>query len=167
LSIKLNETLTLYTEKGMVGKVEVKTPTLSVLDAIALIIGIVVGAGIFETPSLVATTAGSGGVMLLTWLLGGGISLVGALCYAELTTTYPHPGGNYYYFQRAFGQGVPLYPLTPLLFAAICAYMLQSSLAYIGRLGALVSVAVLLVGVPLLLLARRMRNANFDSRREK
>jgi amino acid transporter len=37
---------------------------------------------------------------LLTWLLGGGISLIGALCYAELATTYPHAGGNYYYLIR-------------------------------------------------------------------
>ncbi len=90
----------------MVSKVVVARSTLSVPDAVALIVGIVLGAGIFETPSLVVANAGSGGIALLAWLLGGGVSFVGALCYAELTTTYPHPGGNYYYFQRAFGQGV-------------------------------------------------------------
>jgi len=46
---------------------------------------------------------GSGGVALLAWL-GGGMSLVGALCYAELATAYPHAGGNYHYLQRAFGK---------------------------------------------------------------
>lgn len=81
-------------------------PTLSVKDAVAIIVGIVIGAGIFETPSLVAANSHSVTMVMLTWLLGGGISLVGALCYAELASTYPHPGGNYYYFQRAFGRSV-------------------------------------------------------------
>lgn len=90
----------------MVAKQPVIRSTLSVLDAVALIVGLVIGAGIFETPSLVAANASSAGEALLIWLLGGGISLVGALCYAELATAYPHPGGNYYYFQRAFGQGI-------------------------------------------------------------
>lgn len=79
-------------------------PTLSVRDAGALILGMVVGAGIFETPALVATNAGSEGVVMLAWLLGGGMSLVGALCYAELATAYPHSGGNYHYLMRAFGK---------------------------------------------------------------
>ncbi len=79
-------------------------PTLSLVDAIAIIVGIVIGAGIFETPALVAGNVDSGGTAMMAWLLGGGISLVGALCYAELATTYPHPGGNYYYLKRAFGE---------------------------------------------------------------
>jgi len=90
----------------MIGKVTALKPTLRVIDTVALIVGLVIGAGIFETPSLVAANIGNADTALLTWLLGGVISLVGALCYAELATTYPHPGGNYYYFQRAFGPGV-------------------------------------------------------------
>jgi amino acid transporter len=78
--------------------------TLSVLDAVALIVGIVVGVGIFKTPSLVAANSESPGFFLLIWVLGGIVSFVGALCYAELTTAYPHPGGEYYYLTRAFGR---------------------------------------------------------------
>ncbi|HVR42183.1 MAG TPA: amino acid permease [Thermoanaerobaculia bacterium] len=78
-------------------------PTLASIDAIALIVGIVVGAAIFETPSLVAANAGSAPAILGSWLLGGLISIVGALCYAELATAYPHPGGDYHYLTRAFG----------------------------------------------------------------
>ena len=78
--------------------------TLSVLDAVALIVGIVVGVGIFKTPSLVAANSSSVFVFLLTWVIGGAISFVGALCYAELATAYPHPGGEYHYLTRAFGQ---------------------------------------------------------------
>ena len=51
---------------------------------------------------------------------------------------------------------VPLYPLTPLLFCAVCVYMLYSSVAY-HRLGTLVGIGVLLAGLPLLLLARRQQ----------
>jgi basic amino acid/polyamine antiporter, APA family len=79
-------------------------PMLSVLDAVALIVGVVVGAGIFKTPALVATHAGGSGLFLFAWVLGGVISLIGALCYAELATAYPHTGGDYHYLRRAFGQ---------------------------------------------------------------
>ncbi|MBD0269748.1 MAG: amino acid permease, partial [Cyanobacteria bacterium Co-bin8] len=83
---------------------EVGKPQLHLPGAIALIVGIVIGAGIFETPSLVADNIGSTQGVIGVWLLGGVISFLGALCYAELATTYPHVGGNYYYLQRAFGQ---------------------------------------------------------------
>jgi APA family basic amino acid/polyamine antiporter len=77
---------------------------LAFADAVALIVGIVIGAGIFETPALVAANAGSEVAVMLVWLLGGAMSLIGALCYAELATAYPHAGGNYYYLRRAFGN---------------------------------------------------------------
>jgi amino acid transporter len=81
-------------------------PTLSVVDASAIVVGMVIGAGIFETPTLVAQSAGSQGAILFAWFLGGVASLIGALCYAELTTAYPHPGGDYHYFMRAFGTNI-------------------------------------------------------------
>lgn len=79
-------------------------PTISVKSAVALIVGIVVGAGIFRTPSLVAANVGSEGTALLLWTAGGLISLIGAFCYAELATTYPHTGGDYHYLTRAYGK---------------------------------------------------------------
>lgn len=81
-------------------------PTLSIFDAGALIIGMVIGASIYESPALIAVNAGSASVTLIAWLLGGVMSIVGALCYAELATAYPHPGGNYHYFMRAFGKDI-------------------------------------------------------------
>ncbi len=78
--------------------------TLSVLDGVAVVVGMVVGAGIFKTPSIVAAQCGSVGAVLLLWLAGGAVSLVGALCYAELTSTYPHPGGDYHYLGRSYGS---------------------------------------------------------------
>ncbi len=81
-------------------------PTLRIRDAVALTVGIVVGAGIFKTPQLVAANSSSTGLALAAWVLGGIVSLVGALCYAELATTYPHAGGDYHYLTRAFGSRV-------------------------------------------------------------
>ena len=81
-------------------------PLLRVRDAVGLIIGIVVGAGIFSAPSLVAANAGSGATMLLAWVVGGLISLAGAMCYAELATMHPHPGGDYHYLKLAFGRSI-------------------------------------------------------------
>lgn len=79
-------------------------PVLSVVDAVALIAGVVVGAGIFKTPAIVAMHAGGTDLFLLAWLVGGVISLIGALCYAELATAYPNTGGDYHYLRRAFGH---------------------------------------------------------------
>ena len=79
-------------------------PVLSVVDAVALIAGVVVGAGIFKTPAIVAIHAGGTDLFLLAWLVGGVISLIGALCYAELATAYPNTGGDYHYLRCAFGH---------------------------------------------------------------
>lgn len=80
--------------------------TLSLVDVVALTMGVVIGASIFRTPSLVAGATGSPSGALLAWVAGGAVSLIGALCYSELATAYPHAGGDYHYFQRAFGDGV-------------------------------------------------------------
>ena len=81
-------------------------PTLSLVDACAIIVGIVIGVGIFRTPSIVAANVPNEAAFLLAWLLGGVVSLIGALCYAELATAYPHAGGDYHYFTRAFGRDI-------------------------------------------------------------
>lgn len=77
---------------------------LNTIDAIALIVGIVIGAGIFRTPSMVAENVETGVMLCLAWLLGGVVSLIGALCYAELTTAFPNTGGDYHFLMRAFGK---------------------------------------------------------------
>ncbi|MDP8914348.1 MAG: amino acid permease [Pseudomonadota bacterium] len=69
-----------------------------------MIVGIVIGAGIYRTPSIVAAQSDSEAAMLLAWLLGGAVSMVGALCYAELASTFPHAGGEYHFLSRAFGR---------------------------------------------------------------
>jgi basic amino acid/polyamine antiporter, APA family len=73
-----------------------------------MIVGLVIGAGIFETPALVAANSENEVSMLQAWLFGGAISIIGALCYAELATAYPHIGGSYDYLKRAFGRSIAI-----------------------------------------------------------
>lgn len=80
--------------------------TLTVRDAMGITVGIVIGAGIFEVPSLVAQNAGSSTQLIMVWAVGGLLSLIGALCIAELAAAYPNSGGVYFYLRRAFGSKV-------------------------------------------------------------
>ena len=78
-------------------------PALSVFDAVMIITGIVIGGGIFSMPPLVAGITGSVQWMLIAWIAGGVLSLVGALVYAELATAFPSAGGDYHFLSRAYG----------------------------------------------------------------
>lgn len=85
----------------------VRTADASLLtrrDAVLLTVGLIIGAGIFRAPSVVAANAGSAELMLFAWLLGGLVSLAGALCYAELASTYPSTGGDYHFLRKAYGE---------------------------------------------------------------
>lgn len=76
------------------------------MAAVAIIVGIVIGAGIFKTPSMVAGVAGDIGWVMAAWVAGALISVAGALCYAELSAAYPHAGGDYHFLTRAYGRHV-------------------------------------------------------------
>ncbi|MFN2239836.1 MAG: APC family permease [Thermoanaerobaculia bacterium] len=78
-------------------------PLLSVVDGVALVIGVVIGAAVFETPALVAGSVGSTSGILLVWALGGVISVLGAFCYAELASAWPDAGGDYHFLTKAWG----------------------------------------------------------------
>src|SRR5690606_30753537 len=77
---------------------------LRVIDAVALIVGVGVGSGIFRTPSVVEGRTVSPELFFGVWVLGGIVSLIGALCYAELSTAFPNTGGDYHFLHRAFGR---------------------------------------------------------------
>jgi APA family basic amino acid/polyamine antiporter len=79
--------------------------TLSLFDSVCIIVGIIIGAGIYETAPITAKAAGSGASTILIWLVGGLLALSGGLCYAELATMYPKQGGDYVYLTRAYGKG--------------------------------------------------------------
>src|SRR5262245_20004440 len=93
-----------------------------------MVVGGIIGSGIFFTPAEVARALPTGGWILGVWTLGGVVALAGALSYAELGAMYPHAGGPYLYIRRAFG------PLP----AFLCGWMTMLSIAT----GALAAVAM-------------------------
>ena len=94
------------TDKNPAAALAEPQPLLDLKDAVALIVGIVVGAGIFKLPAPVAANTGDAGTMMLAWFLGAAISIVGALCYAEIATSHPDAGGEYHFLERAFGGDI-------------------------------------------------------------
>jgi APA family basic amino acid/polyamine antiporter len=85
---------------------EKETAALSVWDAVSLIIGIVIGTTVFKMSGTIFANVPDPWTGLGLWLICGGLSFVGALCYAELATTYPRLGGEYNYLTRAFGPSI-------------------------------------------------------------
>src|SRR5579859_4415330 len=70
----------------------------------AVVVGVIVGSGIYTVPSSVAALTGSLSGVALVWVVGGLISLFGALSIAELAAAYPDAGGPYVYLREAFGK---------------------------------------------------------------
>jgi APA family basic amino acid/polyamine antiporter len=94
--------------------------SLRLFDGLAMVVGVVVGAGIFRTPGLVAHQLGRPWLTFVAWVLGGALAFMGALIFAELATRLPRAGGKYVYAREAFGpraaftigaiEGLALYP---------------------------------------------------------
>ncbi|MGI6049128.1 MAG: APC family permease [Petrimonas sp.] len=95
----------LSSEQNETYPLEVPKPALRLIDAIVLIIGIVIGAGIFRTPSVVAANSTNWFWFVGVWVMGGLVSLIGALCYSELSSAFPSAGGDYHFLKTAFGKG--------------------------------------------------------------
>ncbi|XP_054763930.2 cystine/glutamate transporter-like [Lytechinus pictus] len=79
------------------------TRQVTLLDSISLIVGMIIGSGIFISPISVLENSGGIGWSLLVWALCGIISMLGALSYAELGTTFPVSGGDFSYLLEAYG----------------------------------------------------------------
>ena len=84
---------------------------LGLFSATMAVIGGIIGGGIFLTPSTVAARVGSASFILIAWVVGGAVALVGAFCFAELGARRPKAGGGYVYLREAWG------PLPAFLYA--------------------------------------------------
>jgi basic amino acid/polyamine antiporter, APA family len=94
-------------------------PRLGLFSGTMMVVGGIIGSGIFLNPAIVAARVRSAGLTLAVWVLGGVIALIGALVYAELGARRPVAGGGYVYLRDAFGR-LPafLYAWTLLLVIA-------------------------------------------------
>lgn len=81
---------------------------LSLIDSTSIIVGIIIGSGLYETAPLVAQNVSGPGTLALVWIFGGIFALVGALCYGEMAAAYPAEGGDYVFLSRALGRRVGL-----------------------------------------------------------
>jgi len=77
---------------------------LSLFDSLCIIVGIIIGAGVYQMAPGIARGAGSWQGVLAIWCAGGLLSLCGALSYAELATAYPRQGGDFVYLSKAYGR---------------------------------------------------------------
>ena len=80
--------------------------SLSVTDGALMMVGIIIGIGIFKTPQLVAMFSPNEATFVALWVVGGLTTLIGALVYAELAAAYPSTGGEYHFLNRAYGLPV-------------------------------------------------------------
>jgi APA family basic amino acid/polyamine antiporter len=76
---------------------------LGMVDATAIVVGIVIGSGIFVLPNVIARNVPSYGGIIGAWVIGGLLSFFGALAYAELGAMLPATGGQYVYLREAYG----------------------------------------------------------------
>jgi APA family basic amino acid/polyamine antiporter len=78
--------------------------SLTLLDGALLVIGSMIGSGIFIVSADIARSVGSAGWLIVVWLISGFITLAAALSYGELSGMFPHAGGQYVYLREAFGK---------------------------------------------------------------
>ncbi len=108
--------------------------------AIFLVVGNIIGIGIFTTSGLIAGKLGSSPWLIAIWLLGGFLALVGALCYAKLGVLYPHAGGEYAFLRPTFGPLVAFLSGWSSLFIGFTAPIAASALGFAYYLGAFLPV---------------------------
>jgi len=75
---------------------------IGLFDATMVVMGGIIGSGIFVTPAIVARNLHSGSAMLAVWLLGGVAAMLGAFIYSELSAARPQVGGQYAYLREAY-----------------------------------------------------------------
>jgi amino acid transporter len=160
-------------------------PKLNVFDTTMIVVSLVIGICIFRTPAMVASATGRPFLFFTAWTLGGFISLLGALTFAEIGSRFPKPGAYYkvvaecYHSSLAFmlnlaivastifflrkragaedyqGFRVPFYPILPAVFVIFLFAISMNVLATQTR-SALFGVVIMASGLPVFLLMRKL-----------
>ena len=76
---------------------------LGLMDATTLVMGSMIGSGIFIVAADISRQVKSPGLLIMTWVVTAALTLIAALCYGELAAAMPHAGGQYVYLREAFG----------------------------------------------------------------
>ncbi|MCG8608010.1 amino acid permease [bacterium] len=130
---------------------------LGLFDSIMMMMGIVIGSGIFLTTGIMAQTTPSASMILLVWLVGGLLTLAGALTFAELGAAMPEAGGHYVYLREAYGR-LPAFLFGWILFLVAMggsiAALGVALVEYLSYFFATVSTSNYLLSVPISLLDR-------------
>jgi basic amino acid/polyamine antiporter, APA family len=77
---------------------------LTLVHATSLVVGVIIGTGIFLKAASMAQAVGTPGLVLAAWVAAGLVAMLGALCFAELGALLPHAGGEYVYLRAAYGE---------------------------------------------------------------
>ena len=101
---------------------------LGLLDATTLVMGSMIGSGIFIVSADIARQVQSPGLLILTWLVARALTLIAALSYGELAAAMPHAGGQYVYLREAFGP--------------LCGFLFGWTLFLVIQTGTIAAVAV-------------------------
>ncbi len=125
--------------------------------SVAVVVGNVIGSGIFFKPGAIAAAAGSFPLIISTWIVGGVLCILGALCFAELAAMLPQAGGPYVYLREAYGRPAAfLFGFNEFLFSrpaaigALSVAFVESLAAALGwemRVEAKVFLSVSLIGL--------------------
>ena len=142
---------------------------LSRFDATMLVIGSIIGGGVFFTPNDIAQVTQDRGAMLAVWVIGGLIAITGALTYAELGGMYRRAGGVYLFLRDSFG-GLPaflygwalLLVIVPGALALVAGFFAANLRTFFPSLGAGAQTTIALVSI-LLLTALNIRGVRWGS----
>ena len=113
---------------------------LGLLEAVSIVVGRIIGSGIFRTPGPIMALVGSTGLFGLVWVIGGVVTIFAAVCYAELVAMIPKTGGPYVYIKEAYGEMWAFLRGWAMFFVSETAAIAAVALVFAEYLSALLSV---------------------------
>ena len=110
---------------------------LGLLDSVAIVISRIIGSGIFRTPAPIMALVGSTSLFGLVWVIGGLITIFGAVIYAELTAMMPKSGGPYVFLKEAYGPFIAFIRGWAMFFVSETASIVAVALVFTEYLNAI------------------------------